>query len=153
MSDVSIEVVHTEIGTIKSVQFISEDSDIEHYGKKGMKWGVRKRTLREERERGKRFKASQNRRVLKDEELNNMISRLEKEKKLKNLVEEDLTPGRKAAKSIVSESGQKVVKTVVAGAAMYGVKKAIESRFNLKDDDGKSAAETAVNYIAPRLKK
>ena len=55
MSDVSIEVVHTEIGTIKSVQFVSEDSDIEHYGKKGMKWGVRNRSKAEDKARAQKF--------------------------------------------------------------------------------------------------
>jgi hypothetical protein len=151
MSDFYIDVNYNKTGTIRSVSFT--DQDVLHYGKKGMKWGVRKRTVREERERGKRFKAAQNRRVLSDDDLNNMISRLEKEKKLKNLVEEDLTPGRRVAKQLFSESGQKVVKTVAAGAAMYGVKKAIESKFNLKDPEGKAAADIAVGYIAPKLKK
>lgn len=151
MSDFYIDVNYNKTGTIRSVAFT--DEDVLHYGKKGMKWGVRHRTVREDRERAKRFKASQNRRVLTDQDLTNMISRLEKEKKLKTLVEEDLTPGRRVAKQLASESGQKVVKTVVAGAAMYGIKKAIESRFNLKDPAGKSAADAAVSYIAPKLKK
>ena len=143
MSDVSIEVIHTEIGTIKSVQFVSEDSDIEHYGKKGMKWGVRNRTKAEERARAQRFKASKNRRRISDDELNNLISRLEREKKLKNLVEEDLSPGKKVAKTIFSDSGQKVARTVVAGAGIYAVKKVIDQKF------GKEAS----SYIAPKLKK
>jgi hypothetical protein len=143
MNDVSIEVSHNETGTIRSVQFVSEDPGFEHYGKKGMKWGVRNRTKAEDRERGKRFKASQNRRRIPDAELDSMISRLEKEKKLKNLVAEDLSPGTQVVKKIVGDSGQKIARTVVAGAGIYAVKTVIDKKF------GKEAAA----YIAPKLKK
>lgn len=95
----------------------SKDSNsLEHFGVQGMKWGVRKRSAKEEKERAKRFKAVNNRRTLSDEELKARIERLSAEKKLKQLTEEDLTPGRAVAKRIMSDSGQTVLRKAATGA-------------------------------------
>lgn len=121
------------------------DDFLEHYGVKGMHWGVRKgATKKEIKIANKRQKMADNRRLLDSKDLEAMINRLEKEKKLKDLVEQDLTPGKKAIKTIMSESGQKVARTVIAGAAIYGIKAAISKKFDLHD---------AVNYITPKPKR
>lgn len=120
------------------------NSFLEHHGVKGMKWGVKKRTNKENKVRAKRAKISTNRRHLSDSDLKNYIDRLSNEKKLKSLIDEDIRPGKTVTKRILSESGQKVAKTVLAGAALYGVKAAVEKKFSASD---------AVNYIAPRPKK
>lgn len=100
----------------------SKDSNsLEHFGVQGMKWGVRKRSAKEEKERAKRFKAVKNRRTLPDEEIKARIERIQAEKKLKQLVEEDLTPGRAVAKRIMSDSGQKVARNAVAGAGTLAI--------------------------------
>ena len=85
---------------------MAEDVDnfLEHYGVKGMKWGVRRgviksgkeRTSREDKVRAKRKDAKRRRQVLSDKDLNGLVKRLEQEKKLKSLLEEDLAPGRTA---------------------------------------------------------
>lgn len=122
---------------------ISTEDFLAHYGVRGMKWGVRKRSKREEKLRAKRFKTANNRRHLSDEDLKKHIDRLQNEKKLKQLVEEDLTPGKAAAKKIMSESGQKVARTVLAGAGLLAIKVAVERKFDPKD---------AAGYLAPRPK-
>lgn len=124
---------------------IQTDTTLQHYGVKGQKWGVRKKpTRQEQKRRSARQDASNRRRQLSDKDLNQIIERLNNEKKLKNLVEEDLRPGKAVAKKIMSESGQKVVRTVVAGSAMYAIKAAMTKKFDPQD---------AVNYIVPKPKK
>lgn len=100
---------------------MDDDQHLEHYGVRGMKWGVRKRSAKEEKERARRFKAVKNRRTLSDKEIKERIDRIQAEKKLKQLVEEDLTPGRAAAKRILSDSGQKVARNAAAGAGTLAV--------------------------------
>lgn len=118
---------------------------LEHYGVKGMHWGVRRNAPKKEiKIANKRQKMSDNRRLLDAKDLDAMVARLEKEKKLKDLVEQDLTPGKKAAKAVMSDVGQKVARTVIAGAAIYGVKAALEKKFS---------ASEAAKYITPKPKK
>lgn len=121
------------------------DSFLEHHGIKGMKWGVRSRPTRKERIiRDSRQKLVDRRRQLSDSDLKSFVERLGNEKKLKDLVNEDLSPGKTAAKKILSDSGQKVAKTVVAGAALYGIKVAIERKFDPKE---------AASFLTPKPKK
>lgn len=109
------------------------DDILEHYGVRGMKWGIRKRSPAEEKERADRFRASKKRRVISDKELNDRIDRLQKEARLKELVEKDLSPGRKMARQIVSDSGQKVLRNVTAGAMTVAVGAATKKIMSKKD--------------------
>jgi hypothetical protein len=110
-----------------------------------MKWGKRKtRSAKETRTIEKRKKVASKRRTLSDGDLKAYVERLEKEKKLKDLVDQDTAPGKTLAKKIASDSGQKVIRTVAAGGAMYALKVAIDRDFNVKE---------AAKYIAPKLKK
>lgn len=127
------------------------DEFLEHFGVKGMKWGVRndkssfrtKRSAKETKVRNKRKKVVSNRRTLSDGDIKKYIARLSEERKLKTLINEDLKPGRTIAKRIASESGQKVARTVISGAALYAVKAAMDKKFDRHD---------ATNYITPRPK-
>jgi hypothetical protein len=80
--------------------------------------------------------------MISDGDLEKAIDRLSKEKKLKTLTDEDLSPGKAAAKRIMSESGQKVARTVITGAALYAVKVAVDKKMK----------PGAAGYIAPRPK-
>lgn len=102
---------------------------LSHYGVKGMKWGVRKRSAKDEKERAKRFKAVEKRRTLPDDELKARIDRLQNEKKLKQLTEEDLSPGKAIAKKILSESGQKVARNAVSGALTFAVGAVVSAKY------------------------
>ena len=83
-----------------------------------------------------------------------LVKRLEQEKKLKSLLDEDLRPGRTAAKKLLSNAGTKVAGTVLAGAGVWAVKTALEGGFggpNNKDKLVNLGKELATNI--PKLKK
>lgn len=129
-----------------------------HYGVKGMRWGVRKgvvkpgkeRTKKEDKVRAKRKDAKRRRQVLSDKDLDGLVKRLEQEKKLKSLLDEDLSPGRTVTKKLLANAGTKVVGTVLAGAGVWAVKTALEGGFK----DG-SVTDNLKGLAAniPKLKK
>jgi len=122
------------------------DSDkfLEHYGIRGMQWGVRKsegggssggsattpkkptvpKTNSRERTR---YKTAPKK--LTSEELQRRITRLEREKRYNDLNTRDLLPGEKAAKDILAQNGKQILATVAVGAGVFVVKKAIDKAF------------------------
>lgn len=146
------------------------DEFLAHYGIRGMKWGVKKgivnprnqRTNRENQTRSDRKDALKRRQVLKDKDLDSLVKRLEQEKKLKTLLDDDLAPGRTASKKLLANVGTKVIGTVVAGASVWAVKTALEGGFkksNLLNDIGKidkgAVSELAKGLASnvPKIKK
>jgi len=125
-----------------------------HYGVEGMRWGVRrnpdgkprppKYTKKELAERKRRKVAAQKRRVLSDKDLDRLVDRLQKEKKLKDLTDHDLSPGRTVAKTLLATAGTAVAAVAITGAVKYGIKAALTRSFNLKE---------AASYIIPKPKK
>lgn len=120
------------------------DTFLAHYGVPGMKWGKRKaqafkanrnspQYLATKAAKKNDLQAVKNRRTLSNDEINKRIERLSKEKKLKELTEDDLRPGRKVAKAIVSQSGQRVVSALLVGAMAYGAKAAMDQKFDKKE--------------------
>lgn len=123
--------------------------ELYHYGIKGMRWGVRRTPEQLGHKRVKKTsgvklnaddekkadmrKASKNRRLLSNEEIRNRIERIRLERQLKDLTDEELTPGRKFVKDVLSSSGKKVATTVVSGVTLYAVKAAFTGKINFKE--------------------
>lgn len=126
-----------------------------HHGVKGMHWGVRKaRTGKESKVIAKRKKALGKRRTLSDEEIKKHIDRLSSEKKLKDLIKEDVAPGKSMVQRVLSQSGEKVAKTVAAGAGLLAIKVALDRKFKPKEERGfKNLLKDASSYLTPKPKK
>jgi phosphotransferase system IIB component len=117
---------------------------LEHFGIKGMKWGIRNQpSKKDQKVRNKRQQISVKRRHLEDGDLNAYITRLNSEKKLKELVDNDLSPGKTIAKKIMSDAGQQVARTVVVGLGVYAIRAAIQKKFDPTE---------AVSYLKPKKK-
>ena len=101
------------------MSFQKEYSDyLMHYGTPGMKWGVR----RQRAALGKmRRKAAKNRSLLSDKELQDRINRLRKEKELKDLTEQEVSPGRTAFKRILKSTAIAAASAAATGATMYAL--------------------------------
>ena len=136
----------------------STDNFLAHYGVKGMKWGVRRgviksgkeRTNREEKVRASRKTSRTRRQTLSDKNLDQLVKRLEQEKKLKSLLDEDLSPGRTATKKLLANVGTKVAGTVLAGAGVWAIKSALDGSF--KDGSAVDNLKSLASNI-PKIKK
>lgn len=128
-------------------------NELQHHGILGQKWGIRRfqnsdGTLTEagknryekasEKERRKQAirekKAdSRNRSTMTEEELRKKIQKLQMEKQLRELTNEEIYPGKKAAMNVLQSIGTKVITTAVTGAALYGLKAAVSKNFKAKE--------------------
>jgi hypothetical protein len=117
---------------------------LQHYGVKGMRWGVRKNSSTSSANsavKKDRKEISAKRRLISDADLDKYVSRLEKEKKLKTLIEDDLSPGKRAVKMLMSDVGKNSMRAVGTGLAIYGVRAALVKKFDVKE---------AVQYLKPK---
>ena len=102
--------------------------ELAHFGVIGMKWGVRKGSSENTKVRQSRSNMYKNRRTLSDKELRTAVSRMQMEHKLKSLVQEDLTPGKVAAKDFLSKTGSTIIASAAGAAGAILVKSWLSSK-------------------------
>ncbi|GEM_PF-735387 len=78
----------------EELSFMDEESELKHYGVIGQRWGIRKDFEANKAIRKSRAKMLRTKRLMSDDELAKTIKRLEMEKKLTQLVADDVVPGR-----------------------------------------------------------
>lgn len=74
-----------------------------------------------------------NRMALSDKELQEKIKRLESEKRLKQLSDEALRPGRVYFMNLIKQTGNKALPMLGAGAALYGAKALVGGKFDREE--------------------
>lgn len=114
----------------------SSDQVLVHYGVKGMRWGVRKRSGGSGAEASSRPRKPKRTDLsdVSDEELRKRINRLDMEKRYRDLAGEKqarqrVFDGQRFASNVVQNSATTVATTVATAAGIYAAKKAIERSF------------------------
>ena len=131
-----------------------KESKEKHEAKKSEKAAANKaKTLStDEGQRLDRVTAKKSRRTLSDSEIQSRITRLEKEKRLKELTDEDLAPGKTATKKIIIGAVKTTATAALPGLLAYAGKKVVtnalnnpelaDAMFSTKKDKKKAASDT-----------
>lgn len=121
-------------------------NDLTHVGVLGMKWGVRKGESPDSSIRKDRKSALKNRRTMSDEELNSRLNRLQKEKRFKELQDEDLKTGKQVASQFVGKYGGVILGSMAGAVGAKLVDTVIKNHSAIIDAAGKTLS-TASKYI------
>lgn len=158
MSEDIVKAILLESGkeTVSEV----DDNVVEHHGVKGMRWGVRTkggvskgRTVAGRQAQGRigATKKKDNRthfeksgKRLSDKELQDRIKRMELEKKYNELNQRQVSAGKKATHEILGKTGKTVATTVLTGAALIVVARALDKRF---PGAGKEVTGKSVDFL------
>ena len=133
------------------------DYVLAHHGIIGMKWGKRNgppypltaakqkavKNRADDEKKADMKRAVKNRRTLSNDEIRTRIERIKLERQLKDITNEELSPGKKFVSDVLSSSGRKVAASLVTGAMLYGVKAAMSRDFNVKE---------MASYMTPKPK-
>ena len=106
------------IARAMAADYDEQADNISHYGKKGMKWGVRKDKPKAAGAKGGEGKLSRKARKMSDEELRSHVKRLELEKKFTNLSME-----KNKRNKTLGEKGRAEMRKILKEAARESIKK------------------------------
>ena len=121
---------------IQAVFDESDDLYLDHYGVKGMRWGHRKRKVSSSsrsNQRKSRREMKRNRRTLSEADLNRNLDRLRKEKQLKELIDEDVNPGKKYIQDVLKKSGDKLLPAALAAGGAYALAQVMDVKMSKGD--------------------
>ena len=121
-----------------------DDQSLDHYGVKGMRWGHRKRKVSSgsrsrsnsstrSNQRKSRREMKRNRRTLSEADLNRNLDRLRKEKQLKELIDEDVNPGKKYIQDVLKKSGDKLLPAALAAGGAYALAQVMDVKMSKGD--------------------
>jgi hypothetical protein len=106
---------------------------LEHFGVKGMKWGVRKDSSSSRPTAKTRYKAAP--KHLTDAQLQERIKRMETEKRYNDLNKRTVGTGEKLASDIITNVGKNSMTMVGTAVAVFGMKQAIKKKFGTTTHD------------------
>ena len=121
---------------IQAVFDESDDLYLDHYGVKGMRWGHRKRKVSSSsrsNQRKSRREMKRNRRTLSEADLNRNLDRLRKEKQLKELIDEDVNPGKKYIQDVLKKSGDRLLPAALAAGGAYALAQVMDVKMSKGD--------------------
>ena len=122
--------------SLQAVLDESGDLYLDHYGVKGMRWGHRKRKVSSSsrsNQRKSRREMKRNRRTLSEADLNRNLDRLRKEKQLKELIDEDVNPGKKYIQDVLKKSGDKLLPAALAAGGAYALAQVMDVKMSKGD--------------------
>ena len=121
---------------IQAVFDESDDLYLDHYGVKGMRWGHRKRKVSSSsrsNQRKSRREMKRNRRTLSEADLNRNLDRLRKEKQLKEIIDEDVNPGKKYIQDVLKKSGDRLLPAAIAAGGAYALAQVMDVKMSKGD--------------------
>ena len=121
---------------IQAVFDESDDLYLDHYGVKGMRWGHRKLKVSSSsrsNQRKSRREMKRNRRTLSEADLNRNLDRLRKEKQLKELIDEDVNPGKKYIQDVLKKSGDRLLPAALAAGGAYALAQVMDVKMSKGD--------------------